>query len=308
MLNNLFIFAFALFAVGKGATLATRYAARLSKSFGLSKYAVGFIVVAFISILPETLISVNAALAGIPSFGLGMLLGSNVADLTIVFAGIVFLAGRSLKIESRMLKNQAVYPFILLIPLILGLNGHYSRLEGAVLIICGAVFYYLALKEETPGTAEPSGNKARNALFLLASLAVLLIGSHFTVTSASALAALLGVNPVLVGMLVVGIGTTMPEFFFSLNAAKRRDDSLAVGDILGTVLSDATIVIGIIALISPFSFPTKIIYITGAFMVAASFVLLRFMRTGRSLTRREGAILFGLWILFVIAESVASGR
>ena len=133
-------------------------------------------------------------------------------------------------------------------------------------------------------------------------MALLLVGSHFTVTSAVALAQALYITPILIGMLVVGLGTTMPELFFSLKAIRRKDDGLAIGDILGSVLADATIVIGILALISPFFFPVKIIYVTGIFMVTASFVLLNFMRSERVLSKKEGYLLLAFWLLYVIVE------
>lgn len=308
MMNEIFIFIVALFMVIKGATLATKYAASLAESFRLSKYTVGFIIVAVISILPETFISINAAIEGVPSFGLGMLFGSNIADLTLLFAGLVFFAGRGLKIESKILKSHAVYPFILLIPLVLGLNGHFSRVEGITLIIAGAIFYYLALRNGVDGTIplKKGTNRLKNGLLLLVSMAVLLIGAHFTVTSATSLANYIGVSPILIGMLIVGLGTTMPEFFFSLKSVKSKDDSLAVGDILGTVLADATIVVGILALVSPFSFPQKIIYVTGVFMVVASFMLFYFMKSGRRITKKEAHLLFIFWVVFVTVEFIVN--
>ncbi|MCU0680503.1 MAG: hypothetical protein MUF50_04350, partial [Planctomycetes bacterium] len=146
----------------------------------------------------------------------------------------------------------------------------------------------------------------KNALWLLLSMAVLLIGAHFTVASASDLAKNLGVSPILIGMLIVGVGTTIPELLFSLRAVKKHDDSLAIGDLLGTVLADATIVVGILALISPFTFPIKIIYVTGVFMVIASFLLFFFMHTGRNISKKEGLWLFLFWISFVVAEFLAN--
>jgi cation:H+ antiporter len=308
MFNNAFIFIVALYMVIKGSTMATNYAGRLAESFRLSKYTVGFIIVAVISILPETFIAINAAIKGIPSFGLGMLFGSNIADLTLIFAILVFYAGRSLKVESKILKNHIIYPFILLFPLILGLDGYFSRIEGVILILAGAIFYYLALREGTDGTIPvvTTNGRYKSIGMLLVSMAVLLFGAHFTVTSATSVANSLGVSPILVGMLIVGLGTTMPELFFSLRSIKKRDDSLAIGDLLGTVLADATIVVGILALVNPFAFPQKIVYITGVFMVLASFMLFRFMRSGRALTRREATMLFAFWIVFVVVEFFAN--
>jgi cation:H+ antiporter len=307
MLTDLFIFIAALFVVIKGATLATKYAAKLAGNFNLSKYTVGFIIVAVISILPETFIAISSAVNSVPSFGLGVLFGSNVADLTLVFAIIVFLTGRSLKVESKILKNHDVYPFILLLPIILGLNGNFSRLEGLALIVTGSIFYYLALKNGKNEVKTSTGKKGRgkNFLMLFFSMAILLIGAQFTVTSATSLANYFDINPIIIGMLIVGLGTTTPELFFSLRAMKKQDDSLAVGDILGTVLADATIVVGILALIHPFSFPIKIVYIAGFFMVAASFILFRFMESGRTLTKKEARLLFIFWIFFVLVEFIA---
>lgn len=310
MINNLFIFAVALFMVVKGSTLATKYAGRLAESFRLSKYTVGFIIVAIVSILPETFIAINSTVEGIPSFGLGTLLGSNVADLTIVFAIIILFAGRSVKVESKILKNRFAYPFLLLLPLALGLDGYFSRLEGVALIIAGAVFYCVALKNGVDGSVAPDNGNGRykSFLMLLFGMAVMLAGAYFTVASAATLANLLGVNPILIGMLVVGLGTTMPELFFSLKAVKKHADALAIGDILGTVLADATVVVGILALINPFIFPKKIVYITGVFMVTAAFILFSFMRSGRTISRREGYMLFSFWLVFVLAELIATSE
>lgn len=310
MVNNLFIFIAALFMVIKGSTLATRYAARLAESFRLSKYTVGFIMVAIISILPETFISINAALKGIPSFGLGMLFGSNIADLTLVFAIIVLVAGRGLKVESKILKKHVVYPFLLLLPLALGLNGHYSRWEGLTLILAGVVFYYVALKrgiDRTVTLNHRHHGRSKSFVMLLFSMALLLVGSHFTVASATSFAYYVGLSPILIGMLIVGLGTTMPELFFSLKSVGKKDDSLAVGDILGTVLADATVVVGILALVNPFFFPQKIIFITGVFMVAACFILFRFMGTNRILSKKEAGLLLLFWLMFVAAELIANG-
>jgi cation:H+ antiporter len=307
--KDIFIFFVAIAMVLKGATMATKYAVHLAQSFKLSKYTIGFIVIAIISVLPETFIALSSSVQGVPSFGLGMLFGSNIADLTLVFAAIILLTGRSLKVESKILKNHNIYPFLLFLPLVLGFDGYFSRPEGLTLIIAGGIFYYLSLKngmvERTISLTDGS-NRFKNSMMLLVSMAILLVGSHFIVTSASSFAYYLGINPILVGMLIVGLGTTIPEFFFSLKSARRQDDSLAIGDILGTVLADATVVVGILALLNPFFFPPRIIYVTGVFMLIASLVLFHFMRSGRTLSKKESYWLIIFWLIFVIVEFIAN--
>lgn len=305
MLTNIFILACSLVVIMKGATLATKYAALLAENFRLSKYVVGFIIIAVISILPETFIAVDSALKGIPSFGLGTLFGSNIADMTLVFAIMLILIGRSLKVEGKILKNRKLYPLFLLLPLILGLDGLYSRSDGLALMLIGGIFYYLALKDGVDNrVAVNADHRLKNSLLLLFGMLMLLIGSHFTVLSATSLAKDMGINPILIGMMIVGVGTTIPEMFFAFKSIKKDDDSLAIGDILGTVLADATIVVGIIALIAPFAFPQTIVYVTGIFMVMASILLYRFMYTGRTLTKKEAILLFLFWLCFVLTEFV----
>ncbi len=287
----------------KGATLATRYAALLAESFHLSKYVVGFIVIAVISILPETFIAINSAIEGMPEFGLGTLFGSNIVDLTLVFSIIIFLAGRGLRVEAKILKNRKTYPLILLVPLLLGMDGFYGRIDGLVLMVIGSVFYYIALKDGVDNTLPSNGNgRLKSSMFLLVGMSLLLVGSHFIVSSASSLAHRMGIDPILIGLLIVGVGTAIPELFFSVKSIKKNDDSLAIGDILGTVLADATIVVGLIALISPFSFPRTIIFVTGIFMILSAILLYRFMHSGRFLSRKEGLILFIFWLSFVLTE------
>lgn len=304
MILNLLILIISLYLLIRGATLATRYAVGVAESFNISKYIVGFIVIAVISILPETLISINSAIGGTPSFGLGTLFGSNVADLTLVLVIVVLIAKRGIKVESKILKNNIIYPFILLIPIILGLDGFYSRIEGIILIIIGCIFYFLAIRS---GMGEKTnlivkGNRYKNSFYLLISMIILLIGSHFVVTSATNLALILKINYIVIGMFIVGLGTTIPELLFAIKSVQKNDDSLAVGDVLGTVLADATIVVGILSIISPFYFPIRIIYITGIFMVISAFILLYLMKSGKTLTRKEAIILLTFWILFALIE------
>lgn len=304
MINDILLLVFSLYLVIKGATLSTKYAVRLAEAFRLSKYVIGLIVVAVISILPETFIAINSAIKGVPDFGLGTLFGSNVADMTLLFAVVIFLAGRGVRISGKIMKNNVIYLSLIILPLILGLDGHYSRLDGMVLVISGVLFYYLAFRKNTDGVflAPHKKGKSKSFVYLILSMAMLLAGSYFTVTSATSLARDFGLSEILIGMLVVGLGTIMPELFFALKSVKNHSDSMAVGDVLGTVLADATVVVGILAMINPFDFPRTIIYVTGVFMLSSALILFYFMRSGRIITKKEGILLFIWWVLFVSVE------
>lgn len=308
MIYNIILLAVSIFLVVKGATIATKYSSKLAQSLGMSKYVIGFILVAFISILPETIISIDSALSGIPEFGLGTLFGSNVADLTLVVAIIIFYARRGIRVEKKMLKDVGLYPLFLLLPLLFGVNGFYSRLEGALMIMFGIFFYFLMLRKAKNSTQKSGSHEGRlkNFLILLFSLGLLLLGSHFAVKSSVFVAQAIGVRPIIIGIVFVGLGTTLPELFYALKSVKSRKDGLAVSDIMGTVLADATLVVGVIALIKPFYFPVQIVFLTGISMVVCTLILMRFMQSERTISAREAYILFGLWIIYVLAEFLLS--
>jgi len=308
MILQILIFAVSIFLIIRGATLSTKFSGRIAKHFNLSNYVVGFLIVAVISIIPETFVSINAAISGVPSLGLGTIFGSNIADLTLVFAIVVLVAGRSLKIESKILKSNAIYPFFFLIPIALGIDGAYNRGEGLCLVIAGIIFYYLAFRStqdnEEKNKVEIKIDKKtkKDILYFLLSLVLLLVGSYLVVNSGVKIAEYLKINAVIIGLFFIGLGTVIPELLFSISAIKKNEDSLAIGDVLGTVLADATILVGLLALIKPFTFPIKIIYVAGIFMFAAAFMLYYLMRSGKILSKREGYLLILFWIVFALME------
>jgi len=307
MLSLFILILFSLFVVIKSSNYAIHYSTRLAESFCLSKYVVGFIIVAIISILPESFISITSAVKGVPAFGLGTLFGSNVADLSFVFVFVILFAGRNLKVESKIVKNKPVYLVSMLIPIILGLNGHYSRFEGLALIVVGVLFYYLTLKDNKLDVSiKKTKFKIKDVIFLLISMGLILLGSQAIVKFGIDLANVLYISPVLIGMFIVGLGTVLPELIFSIKAARHHQDSLALGDILGTVVADATVVVGIVALICPFEFNRRIVYVTGTFMVLATFLLFYFMKSGKKITKKEAILLFVFYLFFVSVELLIS--
>jgi len=295
--------AISLFIVIKSAGYAIIHSTRLAEWLNLPNYVIGFLIVAVISILPETFIAINSALEGVPSFGLGTLFGSNVADLSLVFAIVILFSKHNLKVESKTIRERFFYVSILIVPILFGLNGEYTRNEGIILVVLGVLFYFFVLRKsmsEPPKTREKFSY--RGLFLLLLNMGFLLLGAHFTVEFGVNLANVLKIHPILIGMFVVGLGTTLPELFFSIKAAKKDHDGLALGDILGTVVADATIVIGIVAMITPFSFNPRIIYITGIAMILAIILLIHFMKTDRELTKKEAIFLILFYCAFVCAE------
>jgi cation:H+ antiporter len=107
---------------------------------------------------------------------------------------------------------------------------------------------------------------------------------------------------ILIGITIIALGTCLPELIFSIKAVKKNHDGLALGDILGTVVTDATIILGLVALISPFSYNPFNIYITGSAMFLAGLFVIIFMKSDKILNKFEGVLLILFYVLFVFIE------
>jgi cation:H+ antiporter len=195
-----------------------------------------------------------------------------------------------------------------LVPIVLGLDGSYTRFEWISLILIWFLYYYNTINaHQQVTTTKPPVQKdipsmINNLVYLLWSIALLLLWAHFVVTSGIAIAEAIWVSPVIIGIGVIWLWTVIPELLFAFHAVKQYKDELAVGDLLGTVLADATIVIWIMATILPFEFPEKIIYVTWLFMVTWGILNWYFMSTEKVLAKKEGVFLLLFRIVFVVTE------
>lgn len=301
-----------LIVLGKSAAWAIRSAVGLSRLIGLTEFVISLVVITLISILPETIISVLAAVQGSPALGLGTLIGSNVADLALVFGAVAFFAPHAISAEPAFIKDDYIFLGFLLLPLILGFTGAFSRLDGVILIAASIIFFFIMAetKRRRGGHVHAYGindsplSAIKDFVVLAVSLSIMGAAAYYAVEYASGVASIIGVAPSLLGLLVIAPGTCLPELIFSIRAVRRRHNTLAFGDILGTVIIDATLVLGAVALIHPFAFNPRIIIVTGIFMLLAALLFFALLRTGRKLTRGEGAMLLAFYALFVIVEFI----
>lgn len=311
VLVNLLLFLLSLFVLVKSADYATQYSSKISKAFRISEFIVSFFIVAVISTFPEASISLISAAGGNPELGLGTLLGSNVADLTLVFGIAALVSVKGVRVKSEILKEDFLYLALLLFPIFLGLDGYYSRVDG-ILLLLGGAFFYLKLAGDSKLLKRKTIQKRdksfwKDLCLLLLSISILLVSASFTVKFGVDFANEIMVPTVLIGLTVISIGTCLPELLFSIKSIKKSHDELAVGDVLGTVVTDATIVLGAMMLISPFSFSQSVILVTGFGMLFAGLLAIGFITTGKTLTRREGMLLLAFYFMYLAVEFLVNG-
>ncbi|MFH0956814.1 MAG: sodium:calcium antiporter [Candidatus Aenigmatarchaeota archaeon] len=313
LLLNLLLFLVSLVVLVKSAEYAVNYSSRLARAFHISEFIVSFFIISVISVFPEATVSIVSAFQGIPEFGLGTLLGSNVADLSLVFGIVAIFSAKGVAVKSEILKNDLLYLVLLLVPIVLGFDGNLSRVDGFLLVLSGVVFFLtlsieskMFKKKFDDSKAKKDRRWVKNMLLLIVSLSFLIAGAYYTVKFGVDFANDVNIPPFLVALTMVAIGTCLPELIFSLRAVKTRHDELALGDILGTVITDATIIVGVIALIRPFSFNPMIIYVTGAMMFIAGVLAIAFIRSGKILTKKEGIYLLMFYIISLIIGFVVN--
>lgn len=306
ILLNLLFFVLFLAILIKCAGYAIKYSSRIARLLHFPEFIVSFFIIALISVLPEATISIISAIKGESTLGLGTLLGSNVADLTFVFGIVAFFSSKGIKVKSKILSNNFFYLVLLLFPLILGFDGEFSRLDGLILVFLGLLFfgkiYFDSRRFSKRFTHAKKGNFLKSSLLLALSLVIVLASAYMTVKFAVDFANDVKIPPVLIGLTVISLGTCLPELVFSIKAVRKNHDSLALGDILGTVITDATIILGIVALISPFTYNPINIYVTGSAMFLAGLFVTIFMKSDNSINKREAMILVLFYILFVFIE------
>ena len=280
----------------------------LAKRLKWREFVVGFLIMAIATSLPNLFVGLNAALRGIPELSFGDVVGGNVADLTLVTSLAVLVSGGIIA-KSRMVQTSSLFTLLIaLLPLLLSLDGQLGRIDGLILIL--AFFLYAAWLFSTEerfskvyGRGEKGKSLWKNIFLLAASFIMLIAGSQGVVISALFFAKSLGVAIGLIGILIVGLGNCMPEIYFSVISAKKGQSWLILGDLMGSVINCATLVLGIVALISPINIVDFSPYfLARVFLVISAVFFLVFLRSGKKITRKEAFFLLGIYIVFLLSE------
>ncbi|MDZ7791376.1 MAG: calcium/sodium antiporter [Xanthomonadales bacterium] len=296
-------------------------ASALARNFGVSPLIVGLTIVGFGTSAPEMIVSAVASLQGNPSLAIGNALGSNIANIGLIL-GLTALI-YPLRVESTCLKREVpILTFIMFLTLFLMWDLAFSRADGIVLIIglftlIGAM---VVLGIKTGGTdplsaalAEevPSGMPVRTAvIWTLVGLVLLPLSAQVLVKGAVTLALIVGVSEAVVGLTVVALGTSLPELAAAATSAYKREDDLAIGNILGSNMFNLLGVLGIAAVIEPMLIEAVLLNRDMLVMFAISMLLLLMSwRRGRDglISRPAGFVLLAGYLGYqtlVITEAL----
>jgi len=286
--------------------------ARIARFLGWKEFVVAFFLMAFSCSIPNFFVGVISALNKVPELSFADVVGGNVVELALLGGLAALISKMGLSTQSRTVQGSTIFGIgTALLPLILVSDGNLSRVDG-ILLILTFIFYifWLFNKKERfekiyNDIKEPMGLKffLKNLAIFIISIILLILAAKGVVESSLFFANYLKVSLGLIGILVVSLGNSLPDLSFILRAAKKSQDWLILGDIMGGTVITATLVLGIVALIHPIKiFDFSPFLIGFFFLIISALFFLFFVRTDRKITKKEALFLFSIYIIFLVVE------
>lgn len=314
LILSLVFFSFLLI---KSADLVLVSLKKISKSTRTGLFALSAIFLALGTSLPEFFVGLTSALEGVSSLSLGVVVGSNIANISLVVGFTSLVAGKVL-VRGEYLRRDVSVAFVAgILPVVFILDGYLSQVDGLVLLAIYGVYAtglfkkrYKQIAAEDPQKdyfykfvrkiTHINGREARDYIRLFLGLAILLFSADMIVKLSEALAIIIDIPVLVVGMLILAVGTSLPEIVFSLRSLEDHTPSMFFGNILGSIIANSTLVIGLVAVISPIQIRAKVQYYEALAVFVVMFILFWwFIRSKNRLDRWEGAILLALYFAFV---------
>ena len=300
------------FVLGAGAT---------ARNLGVQPLLIGLTVVAFATSAPEILVSIDASLRGEPGLAYGNAIGSNIVNIGLVLGTVAII--RPIQLRSATLRREM--PALLAVSLLtvsLFLDSYLSRVDGIVMLTgLIIVMIWLARLGMHSAPSDPIAqdfeaeipkdvSMGKSLFWLAVGLGTLLLGAHLLVEGSLNIAVGLGVSEVVIGILLVAFGTSLPELAVSLVSAMKGEYGLAIGNIVGSNIFNLLAVIGVAATIAPSPMAPTVLSLHIFVMVAFTLVLfaMTYDYDGKAeLSRIEGAALLIAFIAYdsyVVMQSV----
>ena len=309
----------------KGADLFVDGASGIAKKLGVPAVIIGLTIVSLGTSAPELAVSISASLKGSNDITMGNVLGSNLFNLLAALGCTAIVA--PLVIKKHIIKNDFIVnliaTFILYVFTFTGLIGSknsLSRIDGAVLMCITYIIYLIYTVKrsnkregEVAVTAEfedfeeqnikSPNSTVKNIILSIVGVIGIILGGKIVVDSASAIALGLGLSEKLVGLTIVAIGTSLPELVTSLVAAKKGENDIALGNILGSNTFNILLILGLSSVISPItiaaSLSIDLIFLIIVTLIIGALIFLN-KKKEKVLTRYEGVFLLALYIGYTV--------
>ena len=311
MLLGLVLSVVGLVVLSLAADQFVRGAARLAVVLRLAPIVVGAVVVGFGTSAPEMLVSAVAAANGRLDIGVGNIIGSNVANISLVLGAASFVA--AVPVSSSVVRRDAAVSVAAVVIFALLLQGGLGRLEGVVMLAALGAWFVLILRGARTGDSEADMDDLSEivgedppalgieTVRTVVSLALVAGSAYILVEGAVRVAEALNLSGGFVGYTLVAVGTSAPELVTALAAARQRQTDLLVGNLLGSNVFNSLAVGGVIALVGSGPVGDVTLQTLGSsMMVVICVVSWVAMAIGRRVSRIDGVVLLSLWVVSIV--------
>jgi cation:H+ antiporter len=282
------------------------YVTKLSSYFGLSEMSAGFILLSVATSLPELFVSSLASLSNQGGLSVGNVLGSNIANLTIILGLAILISRTKITIDSNSEKDLVQFLFLSsLIPLFILQRGSIGPVLGIVLLI---LFVYFSINiSKKAGKISSLGFYRRKEIsfiiikFLIA-IGLILFLSKLVVDNGVGIATSLGLPPSVIGATIIAFGTSLPELATTIQALKKRLFGMALGNIFGSCITNLTLVLGIASILS---FSQVSVVATGSmlfFTLITALTIWYLISTKKYIGRKISLFIILIYVLFVLQQ------
>ena len=284
----------------KGADWFVDGASGIATKLRIPQLVIGLTIVAMGTSAPEAAVSISAALKGSAEITIGNIVGSNILNILIILG----LASAIVPITVAKSTLRADIPFMMAITgvlLVLGWDGIISLVDGLIMLALFAgylVFLFIGTKNN-PAEEPLKDLPLWKALTLtVIGLALIILGADIAVDAATALARIFGMSERFIGLTIVALGTSLPELFTSVSAARKGNADIAIGNIVGSNIFNILFIVGLSAIIVPvpFAAPFRIDTVIAIF---AGIVLLAFALSRKKLIRSHGLLMLAMYGIYL---------
>jgi cation:H+ antiporter len=290
-------------------------AAAVARSLGMSPLLIGMVVVGFGTSAPELSVSALSALQGNPGIALGNAYGSNITNIALILGCMALIS--PIVVHSQVIRKELPILFLVTVfALVQIYDGQLSQFDGLLeLGLLAVVMGWMVrqssnqphdvLEDEMEDELDEHAMSTNQAfIWLIGGLVLLVVSSRMLVWGAVSIAHDLGVSDLVIGLTIVAIGTSLPELASSIVAARKGEDDLAIGNIIGSNLFNTLGVVGLAGAIQPMSIPSEILHRDWPLMALLTVALfaLGYNRNGGngSINRLEGGALLAVYIGYTL--------
>jgi len=304
------IFILAIGALILGADFIVNQSERIAIHFNIPEFVIGATIIALGTSLPEIAASVAASINDKPTIALSNAIGSNIFNITLVLS-IIFIVTKDINPNRNFFAKDTTWALVpIMLFILMGVDENIGIFDGFLLIIL-MFAYILFLLNDAPILGkeviaemkkETYFNWIKTIFILMVGFILVVVGAHFTVESASGIAANFGISDRVIAIILISFGTSLPELVVSVAASLKGKVDMAIGNIIGSNLANITLVIGISALVSDKPMPIDLTKMTTVFDVATmtvATIMLIYITANKLYSKPAGISLLILLAIFL---------